>query len=268
MKFPSHILLDVSKPIITYSSEYWVFKYLFAFSKNKTIFDNLTLHRRFLLNKDKLILNKLIKDQKKFTIRYSHSNPAIFLSKEEKEFYKKIFAPRLKVKHRVRDSKHYTKVIYDYLMNPDELYDQKSLRLLIKNFSYKKKVPLFKINNLWTLFDINFLKKERIYTKLKYSRVPQYDIVSGGVALIFGGFLGFLICEKFGFELVDSGDFYFLFMYVVFLCFACRLYLKIMDNVKASWNMFSIKWLIYFCQIIVTLFLNFFKSLLKKIYNY
>jgi hypothetical protein len=84
------------------------------------------------------------------------------------------------------------------------------------------------------LFNINFLRKERIYTKLKYSRVPQYDIVSGGAALLFGGFLGFLICEKFGFELLDSGDFYFLFMYVVFLCFAIRLFLKIMDANEPS----------------------------------
>jgi len=77
------------------------------------------------------------------------------------------------------------------------------------------------------LFDINFLRKERIYTKLKYSRVPQYDIVSGGAAALFAGFLGFLISEKFGFELVDSGDFYFIFMYLVFLFFFIRLFLKI-----------------------------------------
>lgn len=65
------------------------------------------------------------------------------------------------------------------------------------------------------MFDLNFLKKEKIYTKLKYSRTPQYDIVSGGVAALFAGFLGFLICEKFGLELLDSGDFYF------FLCIPC-----------------------------------------------
>jgi hypothetical protein len=29
-------------------------------------------------------------------------------------------------------------------------------------------------------FNFNFLRKERLYTKLKYSRCPQYDIVSGG----------------------------------------------------------------------------------------
>ena len=73
-----------------------------------------------------------------------------------------------------------------------------------------------------------------MYTKLKYSRVPQYDIVSGGVAALFSGFLGFLICEKFGFELVDSGDFYVLFMYLVFISFAVRPFLKITSNEKLS----------------------------------
>lgn len=68
-----------------------------------------------------------------------------------------------------------------------------------------------------------------MYTKLKYSRVPQYDIVSGGAAALLAGFLGFLITEKFGFELIDSGDFYFLFMYLVFLAFSLRLFLKIMS---------------------------------------
>jgi hypothetical protein len=73
------------------------------------------------------------------------------------------------------------------------------------------------------------LRKERIYTKLKYSRTPQYDIVSGGAAALFAAFLGFLFSEKFGFELADSGDFYFLFMYLVFLFFFCRLFLKLLD---------------------------------------
>jgi hypothetical protein len=70
--------------------------------------------------------------------------------------------------------------------------------------------------------NVNFLRKERLYTKLKYSRSPAYDIVSGGSAAMLAGFLGFLISEKFGFELVDSGDFYYLFMYIVFICFSVR----------------------------------------------
>lgn len=65
-----------------------------------------------------------------------------------------------------------------------------------------------------------------MYTKLKYSRSPQQDIVSGGGAALLAGFIGFLISEKFGIELVDSGDFYTGFMYVVFLCFGMKTFLK------------------------------------------
>ena len=74
------------------------------------------------------------------------------------------------------------------------------------------------------------MRKERIYTKLKYSRTPQYDIVSGGVAAIFSAFIGFLISEKFGIELVDSGDFYILFMYTVFGVFSIRPLIKIVNK--------------------------------------
>jgi len=49
---------------------------------------------------------------------------------------------------------------------------------------------------LGSLFDINFLKREKLYTKLKYSRSPQYDIISGGVAALFSGFLGFFNFRK------------------------------------------------------------------------
>lgn len=96
------------------------------------------------------------------------------------------------------------------------------------------------------LFDINFLKKEKIYTKLKYSRVPQYDIVSGASAALLAGFLGFLICEKFGFELLDSGDFYFLFMYLVFLSFCLKLFTKLLSYESINWNILSLKWFIYY----------------------
>jgi hypothetical protein len=43
------------------------------------------------------------------------------------------------------------------------------------------------------------------------------------VAALFAGLLGFLICEKFGFEMVDGGDFLFLFLYVIGLAFSSKL---------------------------------------------
>ena len=42
--------------------------------------------------------------------------------------------------------------------------------------------------------------------------------------------IGFLISEKFGIELVDSGDFYTFFMYCVFLIFSIRPLLKIISK--------------------------------------
>ena len=119
-------------------------------------------------------------------------------------------------------------------------------------------------NNIWSLFDINFLKKERIYTKLKYSRSPQYDIVSGGVAALFAGFLGFLISEKFGIELVDSGDFYTLFMYFVFICFSLRPFLKVLDQENTIWQFFSYKFLLNYLKIIFNLFICFLSKIFFK----
>ncbi len=133
-----------------------------------------------------------------------------------------------------------------------------------KSFINLKKKNLRKINlpdnSFFNFFDINFLKKEKIYTKLKYSRVPQYDTVSGGVAALFAGFLGFLICEKFGFELLDSGDFYFLFMYLTFLFFFLRLFFNIINKNELDWSFLDFKKIIFFYKTIFFFFINNFKN--------
>jgi hypothetical protein len=86
------------------------------------------------------------------------------------------------------------------------------------------------------LTTVHFLRKERLYTKLKYSRCPQYDIVSGGIAALFSAFLGFLISERFGLELLDSGDFYFAFMYGVFLVCSVRPLVRLLGIRNGSRN--------------------------------
>merc|ERR1711988_649676 len=96
-------------------------------------------------------------------------------------------------------------------------------------------------NSTFTLSNVNFLRKERLYTKLKYSRSPAYDIVSGGAAALLAGFIGFLISEKYGFELVDSGDFYYLFMYGVFLGFSIRPLLTTLNSKNGIVQLFSVK---------------------------
>ncbi len=270
MKFPSHILLEVNKLNMSNISQYWIFRYVF-FLKQKNLFvlNNLFVHKKFLLKNESLFLNKLINNEFNFTIKYSLSSPVNFLKKNEKTFLLRTYAPRLKVNRRVLESKNFGKEVYDFSNAKNSKFNEKLLKTLIKTFTIAPNHLFFSSNLLWNLFDINFLRKERIYTKLKYSRVPQYDIVSGGAAALFAGFLGFLICEKFGFELVDSGDFYFLFMYLVFLFFFVRLFLKITDANQSTWNPFSLKWLIFFYRNIFVIFLNWlysFFNLLKKLF--
>lgn len=114
----------------------------------------------------------------------------------------------------------------------------------------------FPINDI---ININFLRKERLYTKLKYSRSPAYDIVSGGAAALLAGFIGFLISEKFGFELVDSGDFYYLFIYIVFASFSIRPLLTTLNYQNSVFQVFSIKEVIKFFTTIILLFFKKFK---------
>jgi len=115
-------------------------------------------------------------------------------------------------------------------------------------------------NTLFPTLTVHFLKKERLYTKLKYSRSPAYDIVSGGSAALLAGFIGFLIQEKYGFELVDSGDFYYLFMYAVFLAFSLRPLLASVDIKHNFSQIVSLKLFRDFYLVLLYLFFYNFKS--------
>jgi|TARA_B110000977_G_C10933993_1_gene438237 hypothetical protein len=133
-----------------------------------------------------------------------------------------------------------------------------STQVAVRRLSFKLK-PVSKTrltNSLVPLVNINFLRKERLYTKLKYSRSPAYDIVSGGAAALLAGFIGFLISEKYGFELVDSGDFYYLFMYLVFIGFSVRPLLTSVDYNSSFTSVFSLKF-----------FLDFYVNLLYYIFK-
>lgn len=78
-------------------------------------------------------------------------------------------------------------------------------------------------------FRVYFLKKEVFYTKLKYSRVPQFDTSAGAVASFLSGLYGFMICEKFGFELLDSGDFLFVVLYLVSAFLVGVIYVQLLN---------------------------------------
>ena len=201
MRYPTHIILDISKPSSLYTTSNWTTSYKNFVSKNHSFVTTLTT-----LSTLKVSNKSIIKTPFSTTIIKSSSN----------------------------------------------------------NFN-KKNTPTNTPNSLlWSLFDINFLKKEKMYTKLKYSRSPQYDIVSGGVAAIFAGFLGFLISEKFGIELVDSGDFYTFFMYLVFLSFSCRPFLKVLSKHETLYHFFSIKFLVSYLHTIFILILNYIRYFTLK----
>lgn len=127
---------------------------------------------------------------------------------------------------------------------------------IIKNNNPRSHSISFSTNDI---ININFLRKERLYTKLKYSRSPAYDIVSGGAAAILAGFIGFLISEKFGFELVDSGDFYYLFIYIVFACFSVRPLLTTISDKNSIKAVLSLKPILSFFITILTCLLKKFK---------
>lgn len=144
-------------------------------------------------------------------------------------------------------SVHNSNLYYNYLFS--------KLRVLLSsgnlnNFSNFKNSTV-----LPSVINVNFLRKERLYTKLKYSRSPAYDIVSGGAAALLAGFVGFLISEKYGFELVDSGDFYYLFMYLVFLSFSVRPLLTSVHYSEGIFKTLSIRFVIEYYILIFYFFL-------------
>lgn len=201
MRYPTHIILDITKPTSSNTTSSWTTSYKNFISKNQSFVPTLTTLSNLKIS-NKSVLNTTFS-----TTNLKTSSPI----------------------------------------------------LLSKNQSTTKPNSL-----LWSLFDINFLKKEKMYTKLKYSRSPQYDIVSGGVAALFSGFLGFLISEKFGIELVDSGDFYTFFMYIVFLCFSLRPFVKILSKHDTVYHFFSLKFLLNYLH---TLFILFSKNTFSFLIN-
>jgi len=75
---------------------------------------------------------------------------------------------------------------------------------------------------------------------------------------LLAGFLGFLVSEKYGIELVDSGDFYYLIMYLGILCFAVRPLVVTADTFKGFINLFSIfEVVIFYKNILILIFYKF-----------
>ena len=186
------------------------------------------------------------------SLNTSKLNSSVDLNKLFKE--SDIFVDKNNLVLKYSKNKTKTNFISNYL-NDEKLYKYNLERVFYQYRNSSFLPQLSNLNNSWyNNININFLRKERLYTKLKYSRSPAYDIVSGGAAALFAGLLGFLVSEKFGIELVDSGDFYYLFMYIVFLCFSIRPLLTVADFKKSFFNLFSLNRILkFYSQIFLNL---------------
>lgn len=192
MRYPNHIILDVkTSPRLDFTN--WELFYSSNFGES---------HRY-----SNLINTKLSSRLKKY-----HKSTVKFSTKATKHFF---YTPSVKAKDLAEISELKQTEYFKGLYRAD---------IEKKPLVYRSSRPT--TNPTWFLFDINFVRTGPRTAKLKYSRSPEQDIVSGGGAALLAGFIGFLISEKFGIELVDSGDFYTGFMYVVFFCFGLQPLMK------------------------------------------
>jgi hypothetical protein len=87
----------------------------------------------------------------------------------------------------------------------------------------------FHFSSVLILDEDDSLRKLQIpHNKLKYTRTPSFDIVSSGIAALFSAFLGAMICDKFGMELLDSADFFTLYIFCISLLLPLNVILSVL----------------------------------------
>ena len=74
------------------------------------------------------------------------------------------------------------------------------------------------------------MRKFRNYTKLKYSRTPAVDVAASAIAAFLAGLIGFLLAEKAGFELLDSGDLFYFYLYLILIYLIFHPYIFILHR--------------------------------------
>jgi len=261
LRQPNHIILDFNNNIKNNSSQYWALNFLEKNEKSPLFLNDLDLYKKFSLNSQFNSSNKFFTSN--YGVNFSNYN------RENEIDLTNIFNSKNvslgKDDYVLKYSKNKAKNNFLLTSLSDEkLYKYNLERTFYLNKTHQLYSNLSTLNNSWyNTININFLRKERLYTKLKYSRSPAYDIVSGGAAAILAGLLGFLASEKFGIELTDSGDFYYLFMYVVFLCFSIRPLLMVADFKKSFFSLFSLNRIFSFYINIILSFLNYIKLFFK-----
>jgi hypothetical protein len=97
----------------------------------------------------------------------------------------------------------------------------------------------FHFSSVLILDEDDSLRKLQIpHNKLKYTRTPSFDIVSSGIAALFSAFLGAMICDKFGMELLDSGDFFTLYIFCISLLLPLNAILSVMTLTDETFSPF------------------------------
>lgn len=266
MRRPNHIILDFETSKSLNASNYWAINHLSLQSGSTKHLYNINVHSNFKQSNRWRKHSRVLRNLTKYTVKPNKLHIAHFLSQTEKESMGRLFTPfntvgKKKPMHVLKYSQDKGKDLYAYLNLPSRDYDKHGLYQILRRYSRvgSKHVIDNKLITWLNLVNVNFLRKERLYTKLKYSRSPAFDIVSGGAAALLAGFIGFLISEKFGYELPDSGDFYYLFMYLVFAAFSVRPLLISSDSSKGFWHAFSPKRAITFYVSLLQLILKRFK---------
>ena len=244
----NHIILDFESHKSVNTSKYWATKAI-SNSSNLSLLNSVDLFAKFSKENN-------ITTHPNLTINYSNEL-ATYSRKVDTQHLTHLYSTKELSNVNLKDNNLYRSYIVSNGLNLNLINLEQSIAL---NLSLNRNSDNPTFSSSHNLVNVNFLRKERLYTKLKYSRSPAYDIVSGGAAAILAGFLGFLISEKYGFELVDSGDFYFLFMYLVFLSFSVRPLLITLNSSQPISTIFSIKPIIQYFLTLFYLVIKLFKK--------
>ena len=244
----NHIILDFESHKSVNTSKYWATKAI-SNSSNLSLLNSVDLFAKFSKENN-------ITTHPNLTINYSNEL-STYSRKVDTQHLTHLYSTKELSTINLKDNNLYRSYIVSNGLNLNLINLEQSIAL---NLSLNRNSDNPTFSSSHNLVNVNFLRKERLYTKLKYSRSPAYDIVSGGAAAILAGFLGFLISEKYGFELVDSGDFYFLFMYIVFLSFSVRPLLITLNSSQPLSTIFSIKPIIQYFLTLFYLVIKLFKK--------
>lgn len=253
MRQPNHIILDFEMNNSLNSNFYWASNIL-AQKESPTFLNYVNISRKYHTPNSMHSSQSITQAITNNTLRSNNIHKATLLKDWEKRGFINIYKSSFTSNHHNQDT-------FNYLTLSSQDYTKTKLKSLLHKYNNtSSNTPInTKLKTYVSLININFLRKERLYTKLKYSRSPAYDIVSGGAAALLAGFIGFLISEKFGYELVDSGDFYYAFMYGVFLVFSIRPLLTVSDSNKGFIQCLSLRNLILFYANIIKLVFKKFK---------